>query len=284
MGSKVKILQSLLKGDALKVVKREFGFLKASDYESIWEKLVHRYNHKRSIVYSYFQELCFQPAMNKETSGNLKAIYDTTYDSVSGLKSLGLPVESWGDLLLFLAYSKLPLATKEKWDERHNKADSLPKFPKFLEFLEHRFRTLEGLEVIRNTSTKSNQAETATGNKSGATRKVATLQTTSSKSNTQANPKNNCKVCKKGSHALRKCFSFKKLKVQDRIDTVNSLGHCTNCLSYSHTIGSCTSQGRCENCKERHNTLLCKNHQGNQDSFRPTASTSYQTNTANTQP
>lgn len=267
-GSKFKILQSLLKGDALKVVKREFGFLKACDYVSIWEKLVHRYNHKRSIVYAYFQELCFQPAMNKETASNLKSIYDTSYDSVVGLKSLGLPVDGWGDLLLFLTYSKLPLVTKEKWDERHNKADSLPNFNKFLEFLEHRFRTLEGLEVIRNNSQKANQAETVHGNKNSSTRKVSTLQTTSSKSQSEANSKNICKFCKKGSHALRKCFSFKKLKVQDRIKTVNSLGYCTNCLSYSHLITSCTSQGRCEHCKEMHNSILCEKSQVIQKSPR----------------
>lgn len=258
-GSKVKILDSLLKGDAKKVVKREFGFLKASDYESIWEKLVKRYNHKRSLVYAYFQELCFQPVLNKETSVNLKSLYDTTYDSISGLKSLGLPVDSWGDILLFLVYSKLPVPTKEKWDERQTKADSLPQFSKFLEFLEHRFRTLDVLEITRKTSQKPSQLESLNSSKTGTTKKVATLQTTSSKSNSgSAAAKINCKFCNKSPHALRKCFAFKKLKVQDRIKTVNSLSYCINCLSYSHTIDSCSSDFRCEHCKEKHNSLLCE--------------------------
>lgn len=262
-GSKVKILQSLLKGDALKVVKREFGFLKANDYVAIWEKLVNRYNHKRSIVYAYFQELCFQPMYNKESSANLKALYDTTYDSLSGLKSLGLPVDGWGDILLFLIYSKLPLATKEKWDERLTKADALPKFPRFLEFLENRFRTLDGLENTRKCSQKFSQMESLTANKPGISKKVATLQTTAAKSHAGNSSKINCKLCNKSPHALRKCFSFKKLKVQDRISTVNSLGYCSNCLSYSHKIDNCISEGRCEHCKEMHNSLLCQKVQTN---------------------
>lgn len=98
--AKLKILNSLLKGDALKVVKREFGTLKACDYEQIWEKLTQRYNHKKTIVYAYFQELFFQSSFEKETASNLKTIYDVSYDSVQALKNLGLATEQWGDILL----------------------------------------------------------------------------------------------------------------------------------------------------------------------------------------
>lgn len=60
-GFKLKFLNKLLKGDALKVVKRQFGVLKKSEYTAILDKLVDRYNHKTTIVYAYFKELCFQP-------------------------------------------------------------------------------------------------------------------------------------------------------------------------------------------------------------------------------
>lgn len=250
-GSKVKILNGLLEGEAKKVVNREFGVLKTSDYNQIWTKLVRRYNHKKTIVYSYFKDLCFQPSMEKETVDNLKQIYDTTYDSVSALRSMGLNVDGWGDLLLFLTYSKLPMKTKEIWNEHHVKSDTLPDYKNFLDFLENRFRTLEIIEASRKNEISSN---TKTFHK-----KITTLQTNSQNNSSQnkTNNKSSCKLCNKGSHAIRKCFTFKKLNVQERIDTINSFNYCSNCLSFSHTISDCISEGRCEHCKQKHNSTLC---------------------------
>lgn len=259
-GSKLKILQSLLKGDALKVIKREFGTLRSNDYESIWLKLTQRYNHKKSIVYAYFQTLFFQPSYEKETASNLKSLYDTSYDSVQALLNLGLKTNSWGDLLLFLVYSKLPLKTKQVWDEKQTEPDTLPDWKKFLEFLEHRFRTLEGLE-------SSSKCSNGFNSKPAVVKRVSTFQSTSSSSNNRSHTgnssKNICKLCVKGPHALRKCFKFKRLKVQERIKTVRSLGYCENCLSYSHELSNCESEFRCEYCKEKHNTLLCLNKPNN---------------------
>lgn len=45
--AKLRILQSVLKGDALKVIKREFVKLQSTDYEDVWAKLNKRYNHKK---------------------------------------------------------------------------------------------------------------------------------------------------------------------------------------------------------------------------------------------
>lgn len=248
--AKLKILNSLLKGDALKVVKREFGTLKACDYEQIWEKLTQRYNHKKTIVYAYFQELFFQSSFEKETASNLKTIYDVSYDSVQALKNLGLATEQWGDILLFLVYSKLPFRTKSLWDERQT-PDKLPVWKEFLDFLESRFRMLEGLEVTVKGSGFNSKSSTSA-------KKLSTFQTSNNnESQAFSVSKITCKCCQKGSHALRKCYKFKKLKVQERIKLVKSLNYCSNCFSFSHELPNCTSNYRCENCNDKHNTLLC---------------------------
>lgn len=92
-------------------------------------------------------------------------------------------------------------------------------------------------------------------------KKTTTLQTTITplKPNSTATTTSKflCKFCNKGSHALRKCYAFKKLNVSGRIRTVNSLEYITNCLSYSHQVSNCNSEGRCDKCKEKHNSLLC---------------------------
>lgn len=100
-------------------------------------------------MYSYFQVLFCQPVLEKETSSGLKSLYDNTFDFLLALKKLELDTDNWGDIVLYLVHSKLPLKTKELWDEKVCFSDALPKFSKFMDFLEKRFRTLESLEVTR---------------------------------------------------------------------------------------------------------------------------------------
>lgn len=142
------------------------------------------------------------------------------------------------------------------WDEKQCATDSLPEFPLFLEFLEQRFRTLESLEATRNN--------TNIFIKKPVSKKVTTFQSTNAPSKTSsqvkesnASRKFSCKFCSKTNHSIRKCFKFKKLKPQERVNFANSVNICTNCLSVSHKIQDCETTGRCEFCNEKHNSLLC---------------------------
>lgn len=260
---KLRLLRSFLKDDALRVIKREFGDLNSAQYNLVWEKLTKRYNHRRTIVYSYFNVLLFQPSVDRETLDGIKSLYDTTYDTIESLKSLGLDCDSWGDFLLFIIYSKLPQRTKEIWDERHCKQDDLPKFSDFLEFLEQRFRMLESLQVSRINSNLFPKKPVQTN------KKLSTFQISSSSNKDQSQSKSSgsnkfmCKCCGKGNHPLRKCFKFKKLKPQERLSVAESLNYCVNCLSFSHKVHECMSLGRCETCKEKHNNLLCLSNRSN---------------------
>lgn len=266
-GAKLRILQSVLRGDAQKLIKREFGTVKASDYEEVWNKLNRRYNHKRTLVNSYFSVLFYQPNIEKETAESLKKLYDTTFDTLLDLKKLELQTDLWGDILLFLIHSKLPLKTKELWDERISRNETLPKFNKFMEFLELRFRTLESLDITR----KSQNSFQPNGNKP-TVKKVSSFQTTKESSNFQHTKESSktinkaagrprrtntvCRVCEKGTHKIRNCDKFLKLNCWDRREAIRTLGYCFNCFSYSHIISECISEGRCSTCGEKHHTLL----------------------------
>lgn len=256
-GMKFKLLTSYLKGKALNVIKREFGpILRAKNYQDIWKKLNSRYNHKRSLVYSYFHSLFYQPVAEKENADNLREIYDITFDSITSLKGFDLKTEEWGDILVFLVHSKLPLRTKELWDEHLGKSDVLPKFDDLMEFLDTRCRTLEEIEMTKKTFNMFNSKKPST-----STRKVSTFQSLVSEpksENSQFKKKGKeCKCCNKGVHGLRKCKKFQSLSVEDRKALVLSLGYCLSCLSFSHQIAECPSSGRCYKCSQKHNTLLC---------------------------
>lgn len=257
-GAKLKVLQSLLRGDAQKLVKREFGTVKASDYEDVWLKLKKRYDNKRALVNSYFSVLFYQPIIEKESADSLKKLYDTTYDTLVDLKKLELKVDAWGDILLFLIHSKLPLKTKELWDERVSRSEKLPSFSKFLEFLEQRFRTLESVETTRKA-----QSSFQTNSQKSNLKNVSTFQTVKAPQKFQQKPAQKakrpqhvCRVCKEGTHSLRNCNDFLQMDPCERKDKIKSLGYCLNCFSYSHKLSECLSTGRCSVCGSKHHTLL----------------------------
>lgn len=256
---KLRFLQYLLKGDALKVIKREFGSFKSAEYVDVWDKLKHRYNHTRSLVFSYFNMLFNQPSVEKETSESLKALYDTTFDSLLALKGMGFNIEHWGPMLLYLIHSKLPSRTRTLWDERLGTSDAVPKYTKLLDFIETRFRVLEGCEMSQRSSTTTITKSTEKPKKS------ATLQTTQ-KPVPQSKSKFKCKVCDKGSHAIKTCFKFQRLSPIERETVAQSSGHCINCLSFSHQIAECTSNGRCAKCGDKHHSMLHKEEVINQNS------------------
>lgn len=257
---KLRFLQYLLKGDALKVIKREFGSFKSAEYADVWDKLKQRYNHTRSLVFSYFNLLFNQTVVEKETSESLKVLYDTTYDSLLSLKGMGYNIEHWGPMLLYLIHSKLPSRTRTLWDEKLGTSDGVPKYTKLLDFIETRFRILEACEASQRSSTTGNSKSVSVDKP----KKSSTLQTTQ-KPISQSKSKFKCKVCDKGSHPIKACFKFQKLSASEKEKVAQSSGHCINCLSFSHQITDCESNGRCAKCGDKHHTMLHKEETVNQD-------------------
>lgn len=258
--TKLKILQHYLKGDALKVIKRDRSKLLPENYLGIWELLKKRYNHKRTLVNAYFGMLFYQDCVENETSSGLKKLYDTTYDALSSLSSMELQVSNWGDILLFLVHSKLPIRTKELWDEYLGKSEELPTFEDFMDFIETRFRTLEGVEATRQFSNFNSHSIQKPNN----SRRTALHTVTKSSSKTAkkevAQKSNNqkpvCKCCDESSHALHFCKVFKNMSPSERIEFINTHDQCYNCLSNFHSTESCESEYRCGFCGFKHHTML----------------------------
>ena len=245
---KLRLLKTFLKGPALKAIKRENEHLSASNYEQIWSTLCQRYNRKRSLINTHMKALFYQPKYDKENSENLQAIFDTTLNAVSSLKSLGLQPNNWDEMLLFLTVSKLPLKTREIWDQKIGRSDGYPKFKDFTEFLEDRFRILEDIEDDRKED-----ANIQSTNK--YPRRKSAFVSTVDKSHSPDKSKQ-CKMCQHGSHPLKNCDAFKSLSIKDRVDFVKRSHLCYNCFAHSHRVGNCPSRYVCNSCGKKHHSML----------------------------
>ena len=239
-------LQNLVKGEAAKVIKggADKPKLRPENYESIWKLLADRFEHKRTLVNSYFQVLFNQNKISKETSADLKQLYDTTYEALSSLDNLGLDTNTWGDILLYLVSTKVPFHTKELWEEKLGGSDDLPEFKDFMKFIETRFRILEGIEASRLNEQSSKKSVL----------KKTTLHTEVQKVSFNDSKPLKCKCCLEEAHYLYKCEKFKALDPAARIKVVKN-NYCYNCLGF-HKTESCISSGRCLKCKGKHHTML----------------------------
>ncbi|KOB66599.1 Uncharacterized protein OBRU01_15994, partial [Operophtera brumata] len=66
-----------------------------------------------------------------------------TSDTLNGLRNLGIDVNSWDTIVIYLVTSKLDAESRKLWETKIGSSDELPALKELKEFLETRFRSLE---------------------------------------------------------------------------------------------------------------------------------------------
>ena len=70
-----------------------------------------------------------------------------------------------------------------------------------------------------------------------------------------------CSLCDKENHWAKDCSKYKTPKA--KVDRLNEIGGCINCVSKFHTAKKCPHKHlRCHNCKECHYEYLCLGKKG----------------------
>ncbi|XP_055920880.1 uncharacterized protein LOC129952352 [Eupeodes corollae] len=215
-----------------------------ASYEKAWELLNSRYDFKRILVNNELKLFYELPVIHEENSKGIRELLDNSTKILHALTNLGLPVQHWDAIIIFMLLKKLPSTVQTKWEATLGTKKEIPTYKEFSDFLETRFRTLEMVDEQQNV-------------KSTSTHKKP-LKTVFHVNAETANF--SCKLCHKGAHSLRTCTKFLKMDVNTRQRTVKQLGNCFNCLAYSHKTNSCPSDKKCHFCQKQHNSLL---HFGN---------------------
>eukprot|EP00795_Rhopilema_esculentum_P003257 gene3257-1583_t len=104
--NKLNYLFSLLEGPAYRAVQ---GLaLQEENYEHAIEILKSRFGKKHQIINAHMEKLLKLQHHPNEGLENLRKIYDNIAVHVRGLQSLGIPPESYGNLLIPIIMSRLP--------------------------------------------------------------------------------------------------------------------------------------------------------------------------------
>lgn len=131
-------LKTQVKGEAEQLLKHIP--ITQTNYKKCWDLLQNRYDNKRFMSNCILKRLFSQRTMNSESSHALKDLLDTTSDCIHELGNLGIGVQSWDVIIVYIVSSKLDVETRKQWELHVNQAcEDLPSFTQFKEFLEGHF-------------------------------------------------------------------------------------------------------------------------------------------------
>lgn len=66
-----------------------------ANYKIAWEILTKRYEKGKLIVETHVRKIINFPPLTKESSKDLRNLYNTVHNNLQVLKTLGQPVNSW---------------------------------------------------------------------------------------------------------------------------------------------------------------------------------------------
>lgn len=152
-------------------------------------------------------------------------------------------------MLLHLLVRLLDSETREVWELKINSSTEYPSLDQFQKFLTSRTRAFETLNANPSTSYGVNRTSRFLLVHESRARSFVAAALEKAGGNT-------CRLCKLP-HYLSSCPKFLAYDVQRRIQEVNKLKVCYNCLGL-HLSHQCNSSRRCRKCGKKHHTILHK--------------------------
>lgn len=233
---KLHYLKTHLTGDAEGLLRHVA--VTSGNYLVCWSQLETRYNNKKYLANCILKRFMNQKYLQVESSNGLKELLDTSNECLNALQNLGIKVDDWDILIIYILCQKLDSESRKQWETKISESpDELPKFKTFQDFLEHRFRSLEFLDnkVQRNMSSRSHSTKSY---------HASTFVTTHS-----------CLFCQEN-HRLANCKKFGHQDIEARRKFVQTHNLCFNCMNANHSVYSCRQSNRCRFCSKKHHTLL----------------------------
>lgn len=256
--NKFHYLRSALEGSAALVIKSiEFT---SNNYNIAWDLLCQRYNNKNILINNHLKALFKIEHLTRESHRSIRYLIDIITKNLRALTTLGLPVDHWDALIIYMVSTKLDTITSGKWEEHKNNSSDLPLLSEFIEFLRNRADILETMQANRseNTDHKRSFPNNPKENKPNHNFPNSLHKNTFSKSLVASTSMKHasilCPFCNQ-SHRIIDCDSFKALSPENKYKEVLNRNLCSNCLRRGHEAPDCRL-GSCRICNKKHNTML----------------------------
>ena len=235
---KFNYLNSLLEGPALAAVA---GLkLTTANYAEAIDTLKKRFGNKQQIISRHMDTLLeLESVTSSNNTKALRRLYDQIEFQVRSLKSLEVPLDSYGNLLSSLFMSRLPQELRLIVSREVGEAE---------------WRIDEIMNIVEREISAQERAFLP----SNGQPRVLGLPTATALMTGDGQPK--CSYCRQG-HSSVSCSIV--TDVAQRKHILKKAGRCFVCLKRHHLSRNCRSPVNCTRCNGRHHTSICKQGQVN---------------------
>ena len=251
---KLHYLKQSLRGTASHLLKNTA--LTTDNFQKAWDSLVSFYENKRLLVNSALHSLMTVKRMTRESAVEMENLYTTITQIYRSLETLGRPVSTWDDILVFVSVQRLDPDSIKAREHHLGSSKNPPTWKQFIEFLMTRLLTLQAVEKSRKSLSHSHQqsakARLAYSNQASETFSNAS-KTSSSASRVFLSK---CSICSLN-HYAGKCPHYANQTVQRRLEIIKNKNLCFNCLG-RHVVSKCKSTKRCKKCGKKHHSTIHK--------------------------
>ncbi|XP_071581815.1 uncharacterized protein [Temnothorax nylanderi] len=230
---KLQYLKTCLEGSAALLLKNTT--LTSDNFQKAWDALIAYYENTRLLVNEALQALFTLKRMTKESSIEMESLYTNITQIYRTLETLQRPVQTWDDVLIFIAVQRLDSESVKAWENHLGSAKQPPTWDQFSTFLFNRLRSLQAFERCR-------------------TGKWTPRSQPSSAKSHFAGKKNSCVICS-AKHYIAYCPQYISKTVEQRLAIIAKHKLCFNCLG-SHRASACRVTKRCTKCRSKHHTTI----------------------------
>lgn len=236
---RMQYLKTSIGGEAAKLISNME--ITAANFGKAWTILTDRFENKRAIRDAHLEQLLELPAMTRESSSQLRNVYDKSKECIELLSEV-----SKEQILLYILIKKLPFETRKIYEQSRENPTKEQKLSEYFDFMHKRCQVLEAIEGNMKHSEKSEM-----------------------KKSFQPFAKEKCALCNDANHAIYMCEKFKKMTTMERREIVKQKSLCLLCLKGNpkHVAADCKFKKMCPHCNKRHNGLL---HMNEKQEKKPT--------------
>ncbi|XP_055705739.1 uncharacterized protein LOC129803279 [Phlebotomus papatasi] len=212
-------------------------------YDIAWETITNRFECKKKVINGHIERIKSLPTLKNPIVDDLRNIYDVSTTTINAMDAL--KVNTRDPWIIYEVLSKLDHETQTLWSQEQS---DVPTWDEFKVFLNKRCKALDLCPSTYTSNVNSS------GSKVQIQKQKIVKSLTISKENSSQKHES-CSVCKKSAHKLWKCGKFKSFPAAKRLETVNNLNLCMNCISESrsqHAVEKCPYPP-CKHCNKSHN-------------------------------
>ena len=268
-------------GDAKKLVKDCVLLPAEVAYDTALTKLERRFGQNHLIARSYIDDITGGAQVKPNDINALVTLSDDMNNCQTVLSQLKFTSDLDASGTLRSIVKRLPNNIQTKWVEKvHDILEKgrEPTFKDLSDFIEVRARvasSMYGRDYAAASKSKL-QPETKPSKQKPAKTNVSTLSTVVENPQETAKPKLMkerrpisqpanppssdksekfpCTFCETAGHGIERCFKYKKLSLEDRVEFARKHRLCFCCFKKGHGSKSCDK--KCFKCQRRHHVLL----------------------------